>query len=83
MHKLKKAAAVAAMVGGLGLVGTGVASANGGHDYDDPFEVGNLQVVKCHQDFDGGDLDVEPDDDVAGDINTNQGNFCTVIGSID
>ncbi|MFI6933225.1 hypothetical protein [Streptomyces sp. NPDC050287] len=78
MNKLKKVAAVAAMVGGLGLIGGGVASAHGG--YDGPFD--NLQPVDCKQSFKDGDLDVEPDDEVGGDINTNQGNFCTVIGTI-
>ncbi|WP_234443106.1 hypothetical protein [Streptomyces cellulosae] len=83
MQKLKKVAAVAVMVGGLGLVGGGVASAHGGHDYDDfPFAVNNLQVVDCDQDFDGGtafaNLPI-----AGGDSNSNIGNFCTVIGSID
>jgi hypothetical protein len=84
MHKFKKAAAVAAMVGGLGLVGGGVASASGGHDYDDPFDfaVNNLQVVECDQDFDGGTL-FAPVGSLAGDTEQNIGNFCTVIGSID
>ncbi|MFF0157590.1 hypothetical protein ACFYRY_08620 [Streptomyces sp. NPDC005263] len=84
MHKFKKAAAVAAMVGGLGLVGSGVASANGGHDYDDPFDfaVNNLQVVNCDQEFDGG-LAFAPVGSTTGDTEQNIGNFCTVIGSID
>jgi hypothetical protein len=82
MHKFKKAAAVAAMVGGLGLVGGGVASANGGHDYDDPFGgVDNLQVVDCDQEFHGGAL-FAPVGSVTGDTEQNIGNFCTVIGSI-
>jgi hypothetical protein len=86
MQKLKKVAAVAVMVGGLGLVGGGVASAHGGHDYDDlfPFAVNNLQVVDCDQDFDAGaaftNLGVGP---IGGDNNQNIGNFCTVIGSIE
>jgi K+-transporting ATPase A subunit len=82
MHKFKKAAAVAAMVGGLGLVGGGVASANGGHDYDEPadFAVNNLQLVDCEQAFDGGAL-FAPVGSVAGDTDQNIGNFCTVIGS--
>ncbi|MFF0157592.1 hypothetical protein ACFYRY_08630 [Streptomyces sp. NPDC005263] len=83
MHKFKKAAAVAAMVGGLGLVGGGVASANGGHDYDDPFDGGinNLQVVDCEQSFDAGAA-FAPIGSVTGDTDQNIGNFCTVIGSI-
>ncbi|WP_405644429.1 hypothetical protein [Streptomyces sp. NBC_00019] len=59
MHKLKKAAAVAVMVGGIGLVGGGVASACAGHGSDGPFPHGvtdNLQVQECDQDFDGGTL---------------------------
>ncbi|WSQ15345.1 hypothetical protein OG604_02020 [Streptomyces sp. NBC_01231] len=81
MHKFKKAAAVAAMVGGLGLVGGGVASANGGHDYDDPsgFAVDNLQIVNCEQDFDGGAAFAVVGS-VTGDTNQNIGNFCPVIG---
>jgi hypothetical protein len=84
MHKFKKAAAVAAMVGGLGLVGGGVASANGGHDYDDPadFAVNNLQVVDCEQSFDAGTAGVTLPT-LTGDVEQNIGNFCTVIGSID
>ncbi len=87
MQKLKKAAAVALMVGGLGLAGGSVASAqggHGGHDYDEQFPavVDNLQVVDCDQSFDGGlafaNLPV-----ATGDSNSNIGNFCTVIGSID
>jgi hypothetical protein len=85
MQKLKKAAAVAVMVGGLGLIGGGVASASGGHDYDGdvPFAVDNLQVVDCDQDFDGGAAFAPVVGVVTGDNNENIGNFCTVIGSID
>jgi hypothetical protein len=91
MQKLKKAAAVAAMVGGLGLVGGGVASAHGGHDYDDPFggvAANNLQIVDCDQDFNGGTTVLPvgtllPPISVAGTNNQNIGNFCTVIGSYD
>ncbi|MFI5678177.1 hypothetical protein [Streptomyces cellulosae] len=84
MQKLKKAAAVAVMVGGLGLVGGGVANAHGGHDYDDiPFAVNNLQVVDCDQDFDGGAVTLPTiGAELGGDNNSNTGNFCTVIGSI-
>jgi hypothetical protein len=84
MQKLKKAAAVAVMVGGLGLVGGGVASAHGGHDYDDfPSAVNNLQVVDCDQSFDGGAAFTNAPVPAAGDSDSNIGNFCTVIGSID
>lgn len=89
MHKLKKVAAVAAMVSGLGLVGGGVASANGGHDYDDPYPadvaINNLQIVKCDQDYKGGGGLLEaPPSVAAGATETeNIGNFCTVIGSVD
>ncbi|MFI5678175.1 hypothetical protein [Streptomyces cellulosae] len=84
MQKLKKAAAVAVMVGGLGLVGGGVASAHGGHDYDDiPFAANNLQIVDCEQNFDGADIGLGGIGAVTGDNNVNTGNFCTVIGSID
>ncbi|MEV2212719.1 hypothetical protein AB0H86_14915 [Streptomyces sp. NPDC050997] len=83
MHKFKKAAAVAAMAGGLGLVGGGVASANVGHDYDDLADVGgNAQAVNCTQDYYGGLAEVVPPA-ITGDVNQNFGNFCTVIGSID
>ncbi|MEU0075832.1 hypothetical protein ABZ027_40860 [Streptomyces sp. NPDC006332] len=83
MQKLKKVAAVAVMVGGLGLVGGGVASANGGHDYDEgiPFAVNNLQVVDCEQDFHPGAFTNTPLA-VTGDSTQHIGNFCTVIGSI-
>ncbi len=85
MQKLKKAAAVALMVGGLGLVGGGVASAHGGHDYDEqyPAAVDNLQLVNCDQKFDGGAAFVNGGlEGIGGDSNSNIGNFCTVIGSI-
>ena len=86
MNKFKKAAAVAVMVGGLGLVGGGVANASGGHDYDDPFPfdiaINNLQTVDCDQSFDGGTAFTTPVGAVTGDNEQNIGNFCTVIGSI-
>jgi hypothetical protein len=88
MQKLKKAAAVALMVGGLGLAGGGVASAHGGHDYDEQFPavVDNLQVVDCEQSFETGAAFTNVPAAVAVGDNTNRqdiGNFCTVIGSID
>ncbi len=96
MHKLKKAVAVAAMVGSIGLVGGGIAHADGGpgyqggghgHDgggygHDGPSSfIDNLQVVECEQTFDGGTAFTGP---VAGtgDANSNIGNFCTTVGSI-
>jgi hypothetical protein len=88
MHKLKTVAAVAVMVGGIGLVGSGVASANG-QSYNDPyphdFAVNNLQVVDCDQDFDGGagGIDIGLPVGSTGDQEANVGNFCTVIGSIE
>ncbi|MDQ0601617.1 hypothetical protein QF037_005962 [Streptomyces canus] len=80
MNKLKKAAAVAVMVGGLGLVGGGVASASGGHDYDDPFgpAIDNLQIVECDQTFDGGTL-FTASPPVGGDAEQNIGNFCSAV----
>jgi hypothetical protein len=85
MQKLKKVAAVAVMVGGLGLAGGGVASANGGHDYDEQFPVAvdNLQVVDCEQAFETGALFTNVPAVAAGDNTQNIGNFCTVIGSIE
>ncbi|MDL5201666.1 hypothetical protein [Streptomyces sp. ALI-76-A] len=85
MNKLKKAAAVVVMVGGMGLVGGGVASADGGHDYDEsfPFAVNNLQVVDCEQDFDGGAAFANVIPAIGGDNTQNIGNFCTVVGSIE
>ncbi len=84
MNKLKKAAAVAAMVGGLGLAGSGVASATGGHDYDDPFPfaINNLQVVDCDQDFEGGTAFAPGGGAGTGDQNQFIGNFCTVVGGV-
>jgi hypothetical protein len=86
MHKLKKVAAVAVMVGGLGLVGGGVASATGGHDYDDaPFGVAinNLQSVQCEQQFEAASIDpLLPALAIAGE-ESNVGNFCTVVGSVE
>ncbi|MEV5144073.1 hypothetical protein AB0L14_06405 [Streptomyces sp. NPDC052727] len=83
MQKLKKAAAVAVMVSGIGLAGGGVASAHGGHDYDGPLPyVHNLQVVDCDQSFDAGAAFFNAPV-AGGDNNQNIGNFCTVIGSIE
>ncbi|MFF9812060.1 hypothetical protein [Streptomyces sp. NPDC014006] len=84
MQKLKKVAAVAVMVGGIGLVGGGVASAHGGQDYDGSLPyVHNLQVVDCDQDFDGGTAFANTPAVTTGDSTQNIGNFCTVIGSVD
>ncbi|MET8562499.1 hypothetical protein ABZV75_18535 [Streptomyces flaveolus] len=84
MQKLKKVAAVAVMVGGLGLVGGGVASANG-HNNDDLYPAGikNLQSVECDQDFDAGTGGPVVTGPLTGESRTNIGNFCTVIGSLD
>jgi hypothetical protein len=78
MNKLKKAAAVAVMVGGLGLVGGGVASAHGG-DYDDPFgsAIDNLQIVDCEQSFDGGTALAPVNGATTGDLTQSIGNFCS------
>ncbi|WP_150135617.1 hypothetical protein [Streptomyces hyaluromycini] len=82
MQKLKKAAAVAVMVGGIGLVGGGVASAGEGH-YSDPypggFAVNNLQLADCQQSFDGGAAFVPANGAVTGDLNQNIGNFCSNV----
>ncbi|MDQ1029148.1 hypothetical protein QF035_006730 [Streptomyces umbrinus] len=80
MNKLKKAAAVAVMVGGLGLAGGGVASASGGGDYDDPFPfaVDNLQVVECEQTFDAGTGFIASPV-AGGDVEQNIGNFCSAV----
>ncbi|MDQ0930681.1 hypothetical protein [Streptomyces turgidiscabies] len=78
MNKLKKTAAVAAMVGGLGLVGGGVASAHGG-DYDGPFAADNLQVVKCEQSFDGGAGFLATPAATTGDVEQKIGNFCSAV----
>ncbi|MBC9725151.1 hypothetical protein [Streptomyces sp. TRM68367] len=82
MHKLKKAAAVAAMVGGMGLVGGGVAHADGGHGYGDPFDlfINNVQAVDCEQSFESGAIALTGG---AGDTEANTGNFCTVVGSVE
>ncbi|GGW27673.1 hypothetical protein ACIP4U_01600 [Streptomyces caelestis] len=89
MDKLKKAAAVAVMVGGMAL-GGGVAHADGGHDfYKDSRDagdviIGNLQNVQCKQEV--GDITALPVavPAVEGESTTVIGNnFCTVIGSIE
>ncbi|MBC9725149.1 hypothetical protein [Streptomyces sp. TRM68367] len=80
MHKLKKAAAVAAVVGGMGLVGGGVAHADG---YGDPYPgdafIDNVQVVDCEQSFESDAITLTPGAGT-GDLDANTGNFCTVIG---
>ncbi|MFE9773074.1 hypothetical protein ACFYOV_15615 [Streptomyces sp. NPDC005931] len=82
MRKLKKAAAVAFMVGGIGMVGGGVASANAGGDFPPDVVIDNLQVVECEQDFDAGTLGpiAAP---ITGDQELNVGNSCEVVGSIE
>ncbi|WP_337662839.1 hypothetical protein [Streptomyces cellulosae] len=77
MQKLKKVAAVAVMVGGIGVVGSGVASAG-----DGPFLVDNVQVLECQQSFDGG-LAFAPVNPatVGGDNTQNIGNFCAQVNA--
>ncbi|MEU9240814.1 hypothetical protein [Streptomyces sp. NPDC048385] len=75
MQKLKKAAAVALMVGGIGVVGGGVASANDGPHVI----VDNLQVARCHQEFSGGTAFAPVGGAVAGDEHQNIGNFCANV----
>lgn len=60
MNKLKKTAAVAVMVGGMAL-GGGVAQGDDNTQSIGSFcaakssdAIGNLQVLKCNQDFDAG-----------------------------
>ncbi|UUU22209.1 hypothetical protein [Streptomyces sp. DSM 40750] len=72
MNKLKKTAALVAVVGGLGLVGSGVASANGG-----PFPVAeNLQVVGCEQTFAGGTGSAASPVDIGGEAESRIGSSC-------
>ncbi|MEW2609122.1 hypothetical protein AB0937_02715 [Streptomyces sp. NPDC047880] len=81
MHKFKKAAALAVMVGGIGLAGGGVASANGGYS-SDPFPgvaVENLQVLQCEQEFDAGAAFAPVTGAVTGDNDQNTGNFCAQV----
>ena len=78
MRKLKKVAAVAAMVGGLGLIGTGMASASDGDDAPPP----PRQAVDCEQSFDAGEAHNHFGPGT-GDETVNEGNFCAAIGSID
>ncbi|MET7608359.1 hypothetical protein [Streptomyces avermitilis] len=82
MNKIKKAAAVAVMVGGMTL-GGGVANAAGGHGFDDPADIiiGNLQAVNCHQDFAGGAA-FAPVQGAAVGSTQHIGNFCTVVGPV-
>ncbi|UUU22208.1 hypothetical protein [Streptomyces sp. DSM 40750] len=72
MNKLKKTAALVAVVGGLGLAGSGVASANDGPF---PVPVDNLQVVKCEQSFASESLFTSVPA-AGGDLEQNIGNFC-------
>ncbi|GGW27661.1 hypothetical protein ACIP4U_01595 [Streptomyces caelestis] len=84
MDKLKKAAAVAVMVGGMAL-GGGVAHAGDGYDHKDAGDViiGNLQSVQCKQEV--GDITTVPVGVGVGGESTQVigNNFCTVIGSIE
>ncbi|MEV7974988.1 hypothetical protein [Streptomyces sp. NPDC086519] len=80
MQKLKKAAAVAVMVGGIGLAGGGVASAG---DFNDPYPVdvaaNNVQLADCQQTFDSGAAFAPVNGAVTGDLNQNIGNFCANV----
>ncbi|MFG2386936.1 hypothetical protein [Streptomyces avermitilis] len=79
MNKVKKVAAVAVMVGGMAL-GGGVAHASDGPDVFIP----NLQVVDCHQEFEGGAAHAPVQGAAAtGDNTLNEGNFCTVVGPVE
>jgi len=84
MDKLKKAAAVAVMVGGMAL-GGGVAHADGGDDYKGVGDIiiGNLQAVECNQEFDGGLAFAPIQATVTGDNTQVIGNFCTVVGPVE
>ncbi|GAP46611.1 hypothetical protein [Streptomyces azureus] len=85
MDKLKKAAAVAVMVGGMAL-GGGVAHADDGHDYyKDAADIvlGNVQIVECDQDFNGGALFTPAQVTGTGDNTQLIGNFCTVVGPVE
>ncbi|MGW7048167.1 hypothetical protein ACWGDT_36905 [Streptomyces avermitilis] len=83
MNKIKKAAAVAVMVGGMAL-GGGAAHAAGGHGLDDPADIiiGNLQAVNCHQDFAGGAAFAPVQGASTEGNSQNIGNFCTVVGPV-
>ncbi|MEV5318031.1 hypothetical protein AB0K92_10270 [Streptomyces sp. NPDC052687] len=84
MKKFQKAAAVAAMVGGMALSG-GVAHAC---DKDAPeakpsgLSLDNLQLVECDQEFNGGLIFAPVQVTVLGDNTQAIGNFCTVAGPV-
>ncbi|MFF7983442.1 hypothetical protein ACFZDK_30720 [Streptomyces sp. NPDC007901] len=75
MQKLKKAAAVALMVSGIGIAGSGIASANDGPEVF----IDNLQVARCHQDFDAGAAFAPVNGATTGDVHQNIGNFCSNV----
>ncbi|WP_107436314.1 hypothetical protein [Streptomyces hyaluromycini] len=75
MQKLKKAAAVALMVSGIGIAGGGIASANDGPEV----AIDNLQVARCHQTFDTGAVFAPANVATTGDLNQNIGNFCSNV----
>jgi hypothetical protein len=81
MDKLKKATAVAIMVGGMAL-GGGVAHADDGKDHKDAadFVIGNVQIVECDQEFDGGLAFAPIQVTVTGDNTQAIGNSCLVVG---
>ncbi|WP_217545739.1 hypothetical protein [Streptomyces sp. GbtcB6] len=72
MQKLKKAAAVALMVSGIGVAGGGIASANDGPEV----AIRNLQVAQCHQDFDAGAAFAPVNGATTGDLNQSVVNNC-------
>ncbi|WP_369222828.1 hypothetical protein AB5J52_16780 [Streptomyces sp. R39] len=82
MQKLKKAAAVAVMVGGIGLAGGGIANAAGCDDPSPEVAVNNLQVADCRQSFQGG-LAFAPTNvaELGSGVNQNFGNFCANVNA--
>ncbi|MEV5433860.1 hypothetical protein [Streptomyces sp. NPDC052701] len=79
MNKFQKVAAVAVMVGGMAL-GGGVAHADDGKDGKDLTDliIGNVQIVECEQEFDGGLAFAPVQVTVTGDNTQAIGNSCLV-----
>ncbi|MEV7974987.1 hypothetical protein [Streptomyces sp. NPDC086519] len=82
MQKLKKAAAVAVMVGGIGLAGGGVASAANCDDPSPEVAVNNVQLADCRQSFDSGAAFAPTNvAELGGNRTQDFGNFCANVNA--
>ncbi|GHE70388.1 hypothetical protein [Streptomyces capitiformicae] len=76
MLRFKKVVLVTAIVGSVGLTGTGTAQAADSGDQPD-VTARDAQVLECEQAFRSSVVTIAPTVNVLGESITNVGNFCT------